>query len=169
MRALKSLEFRVGVDAPIDNVWSVISTVDGLKTYLSPDLFVEPEVGGAFEIYFDTSMPQGQQGSEEMKILALEPYRMGFTWNNPPTLPSIRDQRTAVYLELVPAADHTLIELYHLGFGHGGDWDKAYEYFARAWGKIVLPRLVYAVEVGPFPWKEDPGLEGFQNRVQVNA
>jgi hypothetical protein len=38
------------------------------------------------------------------------------------------------------------------------EWDEAFEYFNGAWRKSVLPRLEYAMDVGPVDWKRLPKL-----------
>lgn len=84
---MKQLYYSYTIDAPIALVWATITTVEGIKSYLSQDCHVVPEVGGPYEIYFDTTMPEGQRGSEGMKVLCMEEERrFGHTWNNPPSV-----------------------------------------------------------------------------------
>jgi hypothetical protein len=45
----------------------------------------------------------------------------------------------------------TQVTLYHGGWGDGGEWDKAYAYFDRAWGN-VLASLKKRFETGPVEW-----------------
>lgn len=163
---MKTLSFVLETKVAIEKVWQTIATPNGITGFMSPSISVVPEVGGAYEIYFDPDGPEGSRGSEGMKVLTLEaPYRFGFTWNNPPVLAAIRGEQTAVFIELTSTNDGTRIELHHTGFGHSEDWDKSYDYFTRAWGSIVLPKLAYALEIGPYPWKEDIDLGPFVARV----
>ena len=87
--------------------------------------------------------------------LAFEPpRRLAFTWNAPPTIPTIRDSgvHTLVYVELEPlAADKTRVTMTHTGWGVGEDWDKTYAYFDKAW-EAVLSNLRYRFAVGPVNW-----------------
>jgi hypothetical protein len=46
----------------------------------------------------------------------------------------------------------------------GGEWDQAYEYFQRAWNRVVLPRLKYRFAVGPIDWQHPPDLDGAAER-----
>jgi uncharacterized protein YndB with AHSA1/START domain len=89
-----------------------------------------------------------------MRILAIQPGKMlSFTWNAPPTLPTVRGQRTHVVVHLYPTGDRqTHVTLTHDGFGEGDEWDQAYAYFLRAWPRVVLPRLVYRFTHGPLDW-----------------
>jgi hypothetical protein len=93
--------------------------------------------------------------------MAVQPMGMfSFTWNAPPSLPEVRGQRTHVVLRFhQEGEDLTRVSLHHDGWGTGGEWDEAYEYFQRAWNDIVLPRLKYRFERGPIDWDDPPGLE----------
>ena len=164
---MKTLSFKVTIKAAIGHVWSVIGTEAGIRSYMSPNVFVDPVVGGPYEIYFDMEQGEGLRGSEGMKVMAIEPpVRFAFTWNNPPSLPNIRGQQTAVFYSLFDKGDTTEVTLDHVGFGDSEDWQKSYDYFTRAWGMIVLPRLVHVVENGPIPWGEDLKLTPLMDRIK---
>jgi len=60
-----------------------------------------------------------------------------------------------VHFEETSSAE-TLVSLDHDGWGEGGEWDQAFDYFTRAWGEIVLPRLKYRFEEGPIDWEDPP-------------
>jgi len=163
---VKTLSFALETKVAIEEVWQTIATANGISGFMSPSIHVVPEVGGPYEIYFDPDGPAGTRGSEGMRVLTVEaPYRFGFTWNNPPVLASIRGEQTAVFIELSSLGKGTRIELHHTGFGHSKDWYKSYDYFTRAWGAIVLPKLAYAIEIGPYPWGEHVDLGPFVDRV----
>lgn len=165
---MRQLSLRTIIHQPIDHVWSLIGTEAGIRSYMSPDIYVEPVVGGPYEIYFDMDQPMGLRGSEGMKVLSVEaPNRFAFTWNNPPSLPSIRGQQTAVFMTLEPVDGGTQVTLDHVGFGESEDWEKAYAYFTRAWQKIVLPRLVDVAENGPRSWQDQVDMTDFVDRVHV--
>ena len=93
------------------------------------------------------------KGADDMRFLALQPPRMlSFTWNAPPNLPEARQQRTFVVVRIHPVNEReTRVTLHHTGWGDGGEWDKAYAYFDRAWGN-VLGSLKKRFETGPVDW-----------------
>jgi hypothetical protein len=93
-----------------------------------------------------------------MRILQWEPLRrLAFTWNAPPHVPSIRGQRTIVVVTFAPiGADRTRVTLAHSAWGDGPEWDRAYDYFARAWPQVVLPRLARRFASGPIDWSDAP-------------
>ena len=80
-----------------------------------------------------------------------------FTWNAPPSLPEARKQRSVVVVRFISRGDQlTDVTLHHIGWGDGGEWDKAYDYFGKAWPN-VMKNLKKRFEDGPVDWK--PWLE----------
>ena len=145
----------VTVQAPVEAVWKAWTTTEGIKTFFASDARVEARPGGPFEIYFNPYARPGLKGADDMVFLALqEPRMLSFTWNAPPHLPEVRGQRTSVTVRLQPAGEgRTEVRLVHTGWGDGGQWDKAYQYFDRAWGN-VLANLEKRFADGPVDWTD---------------
>ena len=136
----------VTVAAPAEDIWWAWTTDAGIRTWLLDDSRIELRVGGPYEWYFDsdTDAAPGERGSEGCQVLGYQPPTMlSFSWNAPPHLPQARAQRTVVLLRLRPDLEDnaTRVELTQLGWGAGGEWDEAHDYFDAAWGR-VLDRLV---------------------------
>ncbi len=146
------------VPASLEAVWQAWTTEDGVCTFFAPRARIELRPGGAYEMFFDLDAPPGRQGGEGMHLLAIQPPQMlSFTWNAPPELPTVRGQMTHVVVRFYPLAEKsTRVTLQHDGWGSGGEWDQAFEYFERAWLKIVLPRLRYSFVVGSIDWQRPP-------------
>jgi uncharacterized protein YndB with AHSA1/START domain len=154
LAAERAIDKQVDVSAPVDAVWAAWTTREGITSFFAPDARIEAKVGGTFQIYFDPGAPAGAKGADDMRFLALQPKRMlSFDWNAPPHLPEARQQRTFVVVRLTPIDDKsTRVTLHHTGWGDGGEWDKAYAYFDRAWG-FVLGSLEKRFAQGPMDWK----------------
>lgn len=87
-----------------------------------------------------------------MRILAFEaPRRLLFTWNQPPFLASIQNQRTVVEWTLIDNGATTTIKLTQMAWGEGGEWPQAKTYFSKAW-KVVLNRLAEVCEGKSIDW-----------------
>jgi uncharacterized protein YndB with AHSA1/START domain len=151
--AERAIDKSVEVAATLDQAWDAWTTREGIISFFAPDAKIEPHVGGAFQIYFDPTAPPGSKGADDMRYLALQPKTMiSFDWNAPPSLPEARAQRTFVVVRFEPVGERrTRIVLHHTGWGDGGEWDKAFAYFDRAWGN-VLGNLKKRFDDGPQDW-----------------
>ncbi len=141
------------VTATPEQVWDAWTTREGITSFFAPDARIDARVDGAFEIYINPLAEPGLKGADGMRFMALQPPRMlSFTWNAPPSLPEARQQRTFVVVRIEPIGEkETRVTLHHTGWGDGGEWDKAYGYFDRAWGN-VLGNLKKRFESGPIDW-----------------
>jgi uncharacterized protein YndB with AHSA1/START domain len=153
--AERAIDKSVLVDATVDQVWDSWTTREGIVAFFAPDAKIEPRVGGAFAIYFDPLAEPGKKGADDMRFMALQPRKMiSFDWNAPPHLPEARAQRTFVVVRFEPVGERqTRVSLHHAGWGDGGEWDKTYAYFDRAWGS-VLANLQKRWKEGPVDWTE---------------
>jgi uncharacterized protein YndB with AHSA1/START domain len=143
------------VAAPVPEVWTAFTTSEGAQTFFAPAARIRLEMGGPYELFFDPSAPEGERGSEGMRILAYLPQEMlAFEWNAPPKFPEIRDagRRTFVVVQLRDAGGgRTRVRLHHLGWGDGGRWREVRDYFDKAWDH-VLRSLVRRFQAGPIDW-----------------
>jgi uncharacterized protein YndB with AHSA1/START domain len=148
----------ITVNADINKVWNTWTTKEGIKSFFAPDAIVELRVGGKYEIFFLSHEEEGKKGTEGCVILGIEKNKMlTFSWNAPPELPVAREQRTFVIIRFTELDEkHTQVNLTHIGWGEGGEWDAAFEYFKRVWLNVVLPRLKYSFDVGPVDWSNPP-------------
>jgi uncharacterized protein YndB with AHSA1/START domain/acetylornithine deacetylase/succinyl-diaminopimelate desuccinylase-like protein len=142
------------VRAPVAEVWAAWTTSSGIQSFFAPEAIVDPKPEGAFRLHFNPYAPPGSKGADDMRFLALQKERMlSFTWNAPPHLPEARLQRTVVVIRMESLGnEETRVRLSHVGWGEGGEWDKAYDYFDRAWGNVLANLQKRFVE-GPIDWK----------------
>ncbi len=152
--AERSIVREVLVKAPVEDVWKAWTTSEGIESFFGPEARVEARPEGAFHVHFNPYAPPGAKGADDMRVLAVQaPKLISFTWNAPPHLPEARAQRTFVAVRLDPAsATETRVTLNHSGWGEGGQWDQAHEYFERAWPN-VLGNLQKRFVEGPIDWK----------------
>ncbi len=157
----KKIKCEITIDAPVHEVWKAWTTEEGIKSFFAPDCKIELKVDGAYEMYFLPDAAYGSKGGENNTILAFQENKMlSFTWNAPPVLSQVRGQKTHVLVTLNELYEgKTHLVLTHDGWGEGGEWDKAFEYFSSVWEFVVLPRLKYSLEVGPVDWKNPPKFE----------
>jgi uncharacterized protein YndB with AHSA1/START domain len=153
--AERAIDKEVVIKATLDEAWASWTTREGIVGFFAPDARIEPRVGGAFHIHVDPGAQPGMKGADDMRFLALQPKKMiSFDWNAPPYLPEARAQRTFVIVRFAPVdTTSTRVTLHHTGWGDGGEWDRAYAYFDRAWGN-VLANLKKRHDTGPVDWTE---------------
>jgi uncharacterized protein YndB with AHSA1/START domain len=151
----RAIDKEVVVAAPIESVWATWTSKAGIESFFAPEAEVDARVGGAFHIHIDPLAQPGMKGADDMRFLALQqPTMLSFDWNAPPQLPQARAQRTFVVVRLADVdGKSTRVRLHHTGWGDGGEWDRAYAYFDRAWGN-VLASLKKRFDTGPVDWTE---------------
>ncbi len=153
--AERSIDKEVVVAAPVQTVRQNWTTKAGVESFFAPEAEIDARVGGAFHIHFDPYGEPGMKGADDVHFMALQaPKMLSFDWNAPPSLPQARQQRTFVIVRLFEVdGNSTRVTLHHTGWGDGGEWDKTYAYFDRAWG-VVLGNLKKRHEAGPHDWTE---------------
>lgn len=150
----RALTFIETIPGPIEKMWYAFTTEPGAVTFFAPKCLIDLRPGGAYEMYFDLDAPAGLRGGEGCVILAIEPMAMlSITWNAPPEIPTVRNQRTHVTIRFESiSTNQTRVTLRHDGWGGSMDWLRAKRYFRRAWGKVVIPRLKQCFITGPINW-----------------
>jgi uncharacterized protein YndB with AHSA1/START domain/uncharacterized protein YciI len=139
--------------ASVKDVWAAWTTTKGVTTFFAPNARVESRVGGPYEIYFNGDSEPGTQGSEGCQVMAVQPLKMvSFSWNAPPSFPSLRGQRTLVVVNFREMGEKsTKVELTHMGWGEGEEWDKLHVFFDKAWAS-VMDNLKKRFDEGPVAW-----------------
>lgn len=152
----KVLRKEIVIPASRADVWRTWTTTDGVKSFMSPEAWVELRIGGPFEIYFVPSAPPGKRGSEGYRFLNFLPMEiLSFDWNAPPQFVELRNQHTQVILRFFNLPpDSTRLEFFQYGWGRGEKWDGLYAYFDRAWG-FVLENLRKRFETRPSDFKTE--------------
>ena len=119
----KAIRGEVVVSARIEDVWNALTTETGVKTFFAPGCNIDLRPDGLYEIFFNPDAPPGERGGDGLRVMAVQPMKMfSFTWNAPPSLPDVREQRTHVIIRLiVEDDDRTRVRLYHDGWGSGGE------------------------------------------------
>jgi uncharacterized protein YndB with AHSA1/START domain len=152
-RSDKILRKEMIVPATLKEVWEAWTTTEGVKSFFSSQAKVELAVGGPFEIYFLLDALDGSQGSEGCRVLSYLPGEMlSFSWNAPPEFGELRGRHTIVVLRFEQVEPGQVkVTLWHHGWGKGGEWNKLYDYFDKAWS-YVLGNLKKRFVAGPIAW-----------------
>jgi uncharacterized protein YndB with AHSA1/START domain len=126
------------LEKSVGEVWNLWTTKSGLESFFAPNCNFKLEIGGPFEMLFDGEQKAGLQGSEGCQIMAIEPNSMlSFSWNAPPHIPTIREQKTFVEVHFIKVGnDSTRVTLRHHGWGINEEWTKTFNYFENAWNYV---------------------------------
>jgi uncharacterized protein YndB with AHSA1/START domain len=147
----------VTVHASPRAAWEAWATVAGVESFLAPKARIDLRPGGVYEPLFDLDAPEGSKGGEGLSVLAFVPGRfLAFTWNAPPEFPDVRGLGGVSWIVVAFSPrpnDRTYVELWHLGWGTGAEWDKVFEYFQHAWD-VVLFRFHERFASGPVNWSK---------------
>jgi len=123
------------------DLWWAWTTKEGIASFFAQDSKLELEPGGAWELYIVADAPEGSRGSEGCKLLTYVPYKMlSFEWTAPPNIPELRSKNilSRVMVEFNEIApNQTKVTITHQGFGESPGWDKAYDYFDKAWDYVL--------------------------------
>ena len=144
----------VVVAAPVEAVWKAWTTSEGIESFFAPEAVVDARPDGAFDIHMNPYAAPGLKGADGMRVMAVQENKLlSFSWNAPPHLAEARAQRTFVAVRLQPEGAGTRVSITHSGWGDGGQWDQAYDYFDKAWA-TALANLQKRFVEGPRDWTE---------------
>jgi uncharacterized protein YndB with AHSA1/START domain len=139
MKTGKEIHAEVTVNAPPQAVFELWTTNEGVKKFFGLNADIENKAGGKYFVYFD---PEDRGlSSEGARILRYEPPKfLSFEWHGKPEMVEMNVQPFPTWVEVqFEAADgnSTHITLDHYGFGEGGTWPQAYEFFSAAWPGVL--------------------------------
>lgn len=131
-------------------VWWAWLRSERIIKWFAPQATIVPEVGGAFELFFDPAQPQ-QMNTKGCTFLSLKPYEsFQFTWKGPDQFAALMnetDTLTQVTVTLEQKEEYTHLVVEHSGWGQGEEWNKAQEWHQMAWD-FSLASLKKALETG---------------------
>ncbi len=97
----RTINAEVIVPASREEVWRAWTTNDGAREFFSTHVNIALRPGGAYEILFAPTSPEGERGSEGCRVLSfIENEMLSFTWNAPPQFADMRWRRTFVVVRL---------------------------------------------------------------------
>jgi uncharacterized protein YndB with AHSA1/START domain len=144
----RRLDFEVEVPAPLDQVWTALTTSEGLITWLTPEATVHFGKGGDWIAGFPGVAPGGGtildfEKGKSITIAALAPE----------TFPTVRKERTRAVFEVSAIGDgsKTLVHLSQTGWKPGEEWDRAFDYLAGG-NASLLASLQQRFIKGPVDW-----------------
>ncbi len=155
----RAIRYEFVVAAPPAEVWKAWTTDAGLRSFFSPTSRIVPKLFGEFDIHQNPPVPGEPEASRPNIIIGMQPERLLVTtWDAPVEFPEVRRNRTVLMIGLAPVgSDSTRVTLVNTGYGSGGEWDKAFEYFEGAWSWVAAA-LQHRFASGAIAWTSPPDL-----------
>lgn len=143
------------VAAPVADVWGLISTAEGWRSWAAPVAAVDLRSGGSLETSYNPDGQIGDPGNIRNRVIAFTPERLLVIQiaNAPPDFPHAdlaRELTTALELEPIDAT-HTRVRVTMMGYRDGPGFDALYAFFERG-NALTLRTLGQRIEYGPVSW-----------------
>ena len=137
---MTTMEFKLILNAPIETVWHTWTDSKDITNWFSPEAYIEPRIGGPYELYFDPSN-HVHQSTKGCKIIEIKPRTsLGFQWKGPDMfLETMNDPapKTSVYVSFQADGEKTHVTVHHGGWGKGEKWEEAKAWHVRAWEGVL--------------------------------
>lgn len=156
LNAERRLCHEVVVTAPVAEIWRLISTSDGWRSWAAPLVHLDLRPGGLIETSYSVDGRLGDPGNIRNLILAVTPERALALQiaNVPPGFPYehlARQLVTAIELHPVDEA-RTRVRVVMTGYRNEPGFDQLYAFFDRG-NALTLANLNERVERGPIDWE----------------
>lgn len=144
------------VPATLDEVWQVLSTADGLRTWMAPVVDMQLKTGGHWWANYDPAAKITDPSTIHNTVLGYVPMKMisvkiGIA---PPFFPKgpSEDGTLFAVLTLDDLGNRQVRVTEHMvGIGPGEDWNKIYRFFETG-NAYTLGQLVKRFQLGPRDW-----------------
>lgn len=131
------IQFEIEINAPPEQVWAKLASLEGMNEWLSKKLVFEFHQGGEFRM--DVNIPGDGEFVFFGEVVKLEPLKeLAFTWTEQEKGKEPWPVATLVSFKLKPSQNGTIVSLTHTGFealegelaqrefeGHIVGWERA--------------------------------------------
>jgi uncharacterized protein YndB with AHSA1/START domain len=135
----KIIQIEIELSCDIAEAFNYFTVNEQLESWLPEKAEVEPKVGGKFELFWDT---QNREINSTIgcKITSIKKDKfLSFEWKGPERFQPFMnfcDPLTHVVVVFSSSSDDpqkTTLFLFHSGWRDGPEWQKARDYFEKAW------------------------------------
>jgi uncharacterized protein YndB with AHSA1/START domain len=154
--AERVLQQSIVVKAPLQTVWQLVSTEEGLKKFAVPNVIFELKAGGRWWSSYSSSADLTASTAIHNEVVAFVPERMlatriGFPSNMPEVIVSNHRLFAVLLLDRVSGARTRVTETMS-GFGDGPEWEGVWNLFEKG-NAQTLRTLRRVAETGkPIDW-----------------
>jgi uncharacterized protein YndB with AHSA1/START domain len=151
------LRHEIDIPAPLADVWTTMTTSEGIRSFIAPVTLLELKSGGCFCTNYTPGTKIGDPGTINNRVLSYIPRQMLSAKINLVDIfpPKPRAENTLFlvmeFSERDPHTTHVKASL--LGFGEGDEWNKVYRFFDTG-NAYTFGQLYKRFVVGPKKWPE---------------
>ena len=131
------------LDCDISTAFNLFTVNKLLESWLTEKAEVDPKVGGNYELFWDLKNRESNS-TIGCKITGIETDKfLSFDWKGPidfQTFMNVADPLTHLIVFFSHNSsdpNKTIIRLFHTGWRKDPDWQKARNYFEKAWSKAL--------------------------------
>lgn len=137
------IQITVEIECDVNQAFSMFTVNELLENWLTEKAEIELKIGGKYELFWD---PDNREINSTIgcKITGFERDNyISFEWKGPVEFQSFMnsaDPLTHVIVCFSPSSndpEKTTIRLFHTGWRKDREWQKARNYFAKAWSKAL--------------------------------
>lgn len=147
----------IEVDATLEQVWNIVGSSEGWKSFMAPAVEMDLKTGGKFHSNYKLGSKVGDPGTIYNTVLAYVPLRMlslkiGLT----PMFPQeVREAGTVFAVMNMDEAGPGKVRISEVmaGWQEGPGWDKAYMFFEEG-NAYTLRELAKRIKDGPVDWDQ---------------
>lgn len=131
------------IDCDRETAFNMFTKNELLENWLTVKAEVDPKVGGKYELFW---VPENRESNSTIgcKITGIEKGKfISFDWKGPLDFESYMNFADPLTHVIVFFSHHdndsnkTIIYLFHTGWRKDPDWQKARDYFDKAWSKAL--------------------------------
>ncbi len=131
------------LDCDISTAFNLFTANDLLEGWLTEKAEVDPKVGGNYELFWD---PKNKEINSTIgcKITGIETDKfLSFDWKGPIDFQAFMNDADPLTHVIIYFSQNdndpykTTIHLFHTGWRKDPDWQKARNYFEKAWSKAL--------------------------------
>ncbi len=135
----KIIQIEIELNCDISEAFEMFTVSEKLESWLPEKAEVEPKIGGKYELFWDPQNPD-INSTIGCRITSFEKDKfLSFEWKGPEMFQSFMnfcDPLTHVVVFFTPGLKDpkkSLVYLFHSGWRDDPEWQKAREYFEKAW------------------------------------
>ena len=133
------LKYESIIPVTIETLWQEWTDHTKITKWFSPEANIEPNKGGAYELFFDPSN-HDHMSTKGCKIITFKPPTyLAFQWKGPDQFAQFMNTPPQTHVEITFTQEDsgTRLHIKHSGWKQSPDWQEAKEWHNKAWQEVI--------------------------------